>query len=406
MPHLLEIFAGTKSIGSKFSEAGWRVTSVDLRADFEPTICCNALELQPEQIDGRVDLVWASPPCTDYSKARTTAKTPRNLVLSDALVQVGIDMAQHFGAPLFMENPQSMLQHRDVVKDLRMELIDYCKYGEEDWPHIWPKLYRKRTMIFCWGHDWTPARPLCRKDCRGCPDGRKHIENAQRAHSAGKVIPGNRLEELYAIPPALPRELLAWWNGKRTHLLHLLESRKWRKQTHRLNIASSYTQIPRVSAEGKPCRDRKVLEPQQSECTTKGQVWDFVQTMLPPWFPPGEGGSWFCVTVNKNTTCKPHKDRDNLGDVGIMFLGEFEGGALLTETGERYQERGVWHRYAGSKVQHWNEPITAGTKYSVIIHNNRNRPIVFPIKYGPRKRKDAASEGEPTNEGTPEQEAD
>ena len=214
MPHLLEIYSGTKSIGKVFEAAGWRVTSVDLRADFEPTICCNALDLKPEQIEGRVDLIWGSPPCTDYSKARTTAKTPRDLEGSDKLVQVGIDMAQHFGAPLFMENPQSMLQHREVVLNLRCELIDYCKYGEEDYPDNWPKLYRKRTMIFCWGHDWTPDRQLCKKDCLGCPDGKRHIENAQRAPSAGKVIPGNRLEELYAIPPALPRELLAWWNAR------------------------------------------------------------------------------------------------------------------------------------------------------------------------------------------------
>ena len=217
MPHLLEIYSGTKSIGKVFEAAGWRVTSVDLRADFEPTICCDALDLKPEQVEGQVDLIWASPPCTDYSKARTTAKTPRNLVLSDRLVQVGIAMARHFGdVPLFMENPQSMLQKRDVVKDLRCELIDYCKYGETDYPDPWPKLYRKRTMIFCQNHDWTPARPLCKKDCKGCPDGKRHVEEAQRASHAAKRIPGNRLEELYAIPPALPREILAWWNSKQT----------------------------------------------------------------------------------------------------------------------------------------------------------------------------------------------
>jgi hypothetical protein len=78
------------------------------------------------------------------------------------------------------------------------------------------KLYRKRTMIFCHGHDWTQARLLCKKDCKGCPDGKRHIEEAQRASHAAKRIPGNRLEELYATSPALPHEILAWWNSKQT----------------------------------------------------------------------------------------------------------------------------------------------------------------------------------------------
>lgn len=374
MPHLLELFSGTGSIGKVFQAAGWTVTSVDLRADFQPTIVCDALELQPAQIEGRVDVVWASPPCTDYSRARTTAKTPRNLELSDKLVRVGIDLARHFGAPLFMENPMSMLQGRQIVQPLRMELIDYCKYGETDWPDAWPKLYRKRTMVFCWGHDWQPARPLCRKDCIGS-DGKRHIEQAQRVKTAGAR--GNRLEELYAIPPALPRELLAWWDGKRAHLLHLLETRHWRAKTNRMNIAHKKRYVPCVSAEGKKYMDRRVLEPQQSECLSSGKVWEFVRTMLPPWCIPGD---FFCVTVNKNVTCARHRDRANNGSVGLMFLGEFEGGALLTETGDRFEERGVWHKYEGSEVAHWNEPITAGTKYAVVIHNNKRPPLVFPVR--------------------------
>ena len=82
MPHLLELYAGTGSIGKVFAAAGWKVTSVDIRADFHPKICKSVLDLKPDDIDGRVDLVWGSPPCTQYSVARTKAKTPRDLELS------------------------------------------------------------------------------------------------------------------------------------------------------------------------------------------------------------------------------------------------------------------------------------------------------------------------------------
>ena len=212
MPHLLELFCGTKSVGKVFEQAGWRVTSVDVDPSSEPTLLCDAAELKPEQIHGPVDLVWASPPCTHYSRARTTAKTPRDLEGSDRLVRVGIELSRHFGAPLFMENPQSMLEHRDVVRDLRMCLVDYCMYGD----HRWPKLYRKRTMIFCRNHDWEPQRPLCRKDCRGS-DGRGHSQFAQRIPLKKGQKPGNQLKELYAIPPALPEEILQWWNNQKQH---------------------------------------------------------------------------------------------------------------------------------------------------------------------------------------------
>ena len=61
-----------------------------------------------------------------------------------------------------------------------------------------------------------------------------------------------------------------------------------------------------------------------------------------------------------------------------MYLGDFEGGALLLEDGRRFEERGVWHRYNGKNVLHWNEEITAGIKCAVVIHNNAKRPLRFP----------------------------
>ena len=62
MPHLLELFSGTNSIGRAFRERGWQVTSVDLEEKFNPTICCDVLELEPGRVFGNVDLLWASPP--------------------------------------------------------------------------------------------------------------------------------------------------------------------------------------------------------------------------------------------------------------------------------------------------------------------------------------------------------
>jgi len=109
-----------------------------------------------------------------------------------------------------------------------------------------------------------------------------------------------------------------------------------------------------------------------------------VISMLPEDFEKGEH---LCVTLNHNVTCWPHKDANNVGrETLAMFLGEFEGGDLVMETGERYRATRVWHRYDGARVTHWNIEHS-GDKYSVIVHNNKRslawknydkRKISFP----------------------------
>jgi hypothetical protein len=198
MPHLLELFSGTGSIGRGFRAKGWQVTSVDLEAKFNPTILCDVLELQLEQVleHGNVDLLWASPPCTHYSCARTKAKTPRDLDGSDALVQKVLDLADSLCCYYLMENPHSgLLKTRPVVQGLHMEVLDYCRYGTQ---------YRKRTAIWT-NSSYEPGRPLCFKDC-AASDGRKHTRRAQRAGHGYQ----HTLEELYAIPPELCDEIAAW----------------------------------------------------------------------------------------------------------------------------------------------------------------------------------------------------
>ena len=142
MPHLLEFFSGTGSMGKAFRDKGWLVTSVDIREDFHPSILCDVMAFDVQMLEGLppVDLLWASPPCTHYSSARTTAKTPRDLVGSDAMVQKVLDLADELFCYYLMENPNSgLLKTRAVVAQCpHMRVLDYCKYGSP---------YRKRTSI-------------------------------------------------------------------------------------------------------------------------------------------------------------------------------------------------------------------------------------------------------------------
>ena len=68
---LLDLFSGTKSVTKQAIELGIDVTCLDrdLEADIKTDIMeWNYREYEPHNFD----ILWASPPCTEYSIAKTT----------------------------------------------------------------------------------------------------------------------------------------------------------------------------------------------------------------------------------------------------------------------------------------------------------------------------------------------
>ena len=123
MPLLVELFSGTGSIGRAFRQKGWDVFAVDLNPKAAADLHIDVLELTPAMLPAHIDAIWASPPCTHYSRARTKAKTPRDLTGSDKLVQQVLDLVAHYGVPFFMENP-----HSGLLKNGRWSKESPCKW--------------------------------------------------------------------------------------------------------------------------------------------------------------------------------------------------------------------------------------------------------------------------------------
>ena len=78
-----------------------------------------------------VDVIWASPDCTQYNRARTTAKTPRNFEMADGLVKRCLELIRDLQPRVwFLENPDSgLLKTRLFMFGLPYVRVDYCMYG-------------------------------------------------------------------------------------------------------------------------------------------------------------------------------------------------------------------------------------------------------------------------------------
>ena len=143
-------------------------------------------------------------------------------------------------------------------------------------------------------------------------------------------------------------------------LLFLLQHRRWDPKCLRANIARP-DQIEIFKKTKKACVDSNVC----SKSSVDILIRKAVKELAPEWF-----GEDTRIVLNRNVQCERHCD-SNDGHSWIMFLGDFVGGALVFENGERVEEPRIWHRIDG-RVPHWNEPHT-GTKYSVIFFKTKPR---------------------------------
>jgi site-specific DNA-cytosine methylase len=134
---LLELFAGSRSMGKIAEGAGIDVFSVDIK-DFKGIDLVKDIEfLTKKDIPFEPNFIWASPPCTSYSIAgissnRNEDTSPKSEFAekSDRIIKNLLRLINSYRCNYYIENPVGMLRKMDFMKGLNRTTITYCSYGD------------------------------------------------------------------------------------------------------------------------------------------------------------------------------------------------------------------------------------------------------------------------------------
>lgn len=166
---LLELFAGSRSVGNAADKLGFDVFSVDWTPYEKINLAIDIQQLQIDDVPFTPDIIWASPDCTTYTIAAIS--THRNGVQPkseyakkcDAVNMHFIELIKQWEAinpnmVFFIENPRGMLRKMPFMQEFTRHTIWYCQYGDDR---------AKPTDIWTNSKTWTP-RPMCHNGNKSC----------------------------------------------------------------------------------------------------------------------------------------------------------------------------------------------------------------------------------------------
>jgi site-specific DNA-cytosine methylase len=194
--NIVELFAGSRSIGKVAENHGINVFSIDWTNYENIDLVIDIGELESEHVPFIPDAVWASPDCTTYSIAacsthRTNSIEPKSEYAKkcDTVNKHWIRLIRYWleinpDMVFFIENPRGMLRKMPWMQEFQRHTIWYCQYGDDR---------AKPTDIWTNSKTWIP-RPMCHngnKDChhQSAPRGSKTGTQGRKGSYERSIIP-------------------------------------------------------------------------------------------------------------------------------------------------------------------------------------------------------------------------
>ena len=176
---VLELFAGTRSIGNAFEAHGhevfaveWdkRFENINLYADIMTVTAADILERF-----GRPDVIWASPDCTTYSVAAISKHRRKEANGNLRPMTEYAAFCELQPRYWFIENPVGGLRKMDFMQALPRYTVTYCQYGER----------RQKPTDIWTNHPAPNFKPPCKRGSpchdaapRGAQTGTQALKNA------------------------------------------------------------------------------------------------------------------------------------------------------------------------------------------------------------------------------------
>jgi hypothetical protein len=195
---LLELFAGSRSLGKEAEKLKFNVFSSDINNFNKIDYVINILDFDYNKVPFKPNIIWASPPCTGFSVASIGRnwnydKTPKTETarIGIELVNKTIEIINYYKPQFFfIENPRGMLRKMPIMEQFKRHTVTYCQYGDNR---------MKPTDIWTNSNLWQPKPP--------CKNG----DNCHIAAPRGSTTGTQGLKGAYErskIPELLCKEIL------------------------------------------------------------------------------------------------------------------------------------------------------------------------------------------------------